>query len=81
MVFFRNFEGIFETQKQSAVGNAEVRTSIKKHRMKSKSEFWPEIVSAHSADTKFAKNPESDFARYFPDEVRIYFEENPDFQP
>ena len=25
MVFFRNFEGIFEIQKQSAVGNAEVR--------------------------------------------------------
>ena len=26
MVFFRNFEGIFEIQNQSAVGNAEVRT-------------------------------------------------------
>jgi hypothetical protein len=25
MVFFRNFEGIFEIQNQSAVGNAEVR--------------------------------------------------------
>ncbi|MDD4860306.1 MAG: hypothetical protein PHR56_08940 [Dehalococcoidales bacterium] len=25
MVFFRNFEGIFEIQKQSAVGNAEIR--------------------------------------------------------
>jgi len=25
MIFFRNFEGIFEIQKQSAVGNAEVR--------------------------------------------------------
>ena len=30
MVFFRNFEGIFEIQKQSAVGNAEV--SVRKHR-------------------------------------------------
>src|SRR3989344_3916831 len=28
MVFFRNFEGIFEIQKQSAVGNAEVRTNL-----------------------------------------------------
>jgi len=26
MVFFRYFEGIFEIQNQSAVGNAEVRT-------------------------------------------------------
>jgi hypothetical protein len=25
MIFFRNFEGIFEIQNQSAVGNAEVR--------------------------------------------------------
>jgi len=30
MVFFRNFEGIFEIQKQSAVGNAEV--PVRKHR-------------------------------------------------
>ena len=30
MVFFRNFEGIFEIQKQSAVGNAEV--PLRKHR-------------------------------------------------
>jgi len=28
MVFFRNFEGIFEIQNQSAVGNAEVRTNL-----------------------------------------------------
>ncbi|MBU1951657.1 hypothetical protein KJ733_01955, partial [Patescibacteria group bacterium] len=28
MVFFRNFKGIFEIQKQSAVGNAEVRTNL-----------------------------------------------------
>jgi hypothetical protein len=28
MVFFRNFEGIFEIQKQRAVGNAEVRTNL-----------------------------------------------------
>jgi len=28
MVFFRNFEGIFEIQDQSAVGNAEVRTNL-----------------------------------------------------
>ncbi|MFH1890202.1 MAG: hypothetical protein ABIJ91_01370 [Candidatus Kuenenbacteria bacterium] len=28
MVFFRNFEGIFEIQKQSALGNAEVRTNL-----------------------------------------------------
>jgi hypothetical protein len=28
MVFLRNFEGIFEIQKQSAVGNAEVRTNL-----------------------------------------------------
>jgi hypothetical protein len=27
MVFFRYFEGIFEIQKQSAVGNAEVRSA------------------------------------------------------
>jgi len=31
MVFFRNFEGIFEIQKQSAVGNAEV--PVRKHRV------------------------------------------------
>ncbi|MFA4941043.1 MAG: hypothetical protein WC582_00375 [Patescibacteria group bacterium] len=30
MVFFRNFEGVFEIQKQSAVGNAEV--PVRKHR-------------------------------------------------
>ena len=30
MVFFRNFEGIFEIQNQSAVGNAEV--PVRKHR-------------------------------------------------
>ena len=30
MVFFRYFEGIFEIQKQSAVGNAEV--PVRKHR-------------------------------------------------
>jgi len=30
MVFFRNFKGIFEIQKQSAVGNAEV--PVRKHR-------------------------------------------------
>jgi len=28
MIFFRNFEGIFEIQKQRAVGNAEVRTNL-----------------------------------------------------
>ena len=28
MVFFRYFEGIFEIQNQSAVGNAEVRTNL-----------------------------------------------------
>jgi len=28
MIFFRNFEGIFEIQNQSAVGNAEVRTNL-----------------------------------------------------
>jgi hypothetical protein len=28
MVFFRNFESIFEIQNQSAVGNAEVRTNL-----------------------------------------------------
>src|SRR3989344_9258335 len=28
MGFFRHFEGIFEVQKQSAVGNAEVRTNL-----------------------------------------------------
>jgi len=28
MVFFRNFEGIFEIARQHAVGNAEVRTNL-----------------------------------------------------
>src|SRR3989344_5112986 len=28
MIFFRNFEGIFEIARQSAVGNAEVRTNL-----------------------------------------------------
>jgi len=28
MVFFRNFEGIFEITRQRAVGNAEVRTNL-----------------------------------------------------
>ena len=28
MVFFRNFEGIFEIAKERAVGNAEVRTNL-----------------------------------------------------
>jgi hypothetical protein len=28
MVFFRNFEGVFEIQNQSAVCNAEVRTNL-----------------------------------------------------
>ncbi|MDP3792197.1 MAG: hypothetical protein Q8Q89_00500, partial [bacterium] len=28
MVFFRNFEGIFEIARQRAVGNAEVRTNL-----------------------------------------------------
>jgi len=47
MVFFRNFEGFFEIQKQSAVGNAEVRTSIKKHRQLEK-EFLS-IISLNSS--------------------------------
>jgi hypothetical protein len=46
MIFFRNFEGIFEIQKQSAVGNAEVRTNLFEkipNPVLSVPFFWPEL--------------------------------------
>jgi hypothetical protein len=58
VVFFRNFKGIFEIQNQSAIGNAKVRTSIKKHRQLEKR------LEANPAVARKSRHPAKKFSSH-----------------